>query len=144
MAKKKTSIRKKAIRKPTAKKTVVATPRGAAERKPKAVRRATAITTPLTKSQIVIHIAQETALRKKDVLTVFDALEHLIERHIKKRGVGAFMLFGLAKIMVVRKKATKAHKGINPFTGEATVFKAKPARNVVKIRPLKRLKDMVG
>jgi len=47
------------------------------------------------------------------------------------------------KLTVVRKPATKARKGINPFTGEETMFKAKPARNVVKIRPLKNLKDMV-
>jgi len=46
-------------------------------------------------------------------------------------------------LVVVRKPAVKAHKGINPFTGEETMFKAKPARNVVKIRALKSLKDMV-
>jgi hypothetical protein len=47
------------------------------------------------------------------------------------------------KLVVQRKPATKARRGINPFTGEETIFKAKPARNVVKIRPLKNLKDMV-
>ena len=47
------------------------------------------------------------------------------------------------KVKVVRKPATKARKGINPFTQEETVFKAKPARNVVKVLPLKALKDMV-
>jgi len=53
-----------------------------------------------------------------------------------------FNLPGLLKVMVVRKPATEARKGINPFTGQETIFKAKPARNVVKIRPLKGLKDM--
>jgi nucleoid DNA-binding protein len=47
------------------------------------------------------------------------------------------------KVVVVRKPATKARKGINPFTKQETMFKAKPARNVVKIRALKALKDMV-
>jgi nucleoid DNA-binding protein len=47
------------------------------------------------------------------------------------------------KIKVVRKPATKSRKGINPFTGEAMIFKAKPARNVVKVLALKALKDMV-
>ena len=57
--------------------------------------------------------------------------------------VGVFVVPGLAKILVIRKPATKARKGINPFTGEETMFKAKPARNVVKIRPVKAVKDMV-
>jgi nucleoid DNA-binding protein len=48
------------------------------------------------------------------------------------------------KIEVKRKPATKARKGINPFTGEETIFKAKPARNVVRIRALKKVKDMVA
>ena len=56
---------------------------------------------------------------------------------------GLFNLVGLCKIKVVKKPATKARKGINPFTGEETVFKAKPARKAVKILPLKGLKDMV-
>ena len=68
----------------------------------------------------------------------------LIERHVKKRAPGQFTLPGLMKIEVKRKPATKARKGINPFTGEPTIFKAKPARNVVKVRPLKKLKDMVA
>ena len=67
----------------------------------------------------------------------------LIGKNLGKRGPGAFKLPGLMKVKVTRKPATKARKGINPFTKEETVFKAKPARNVVKILPLKALKDMV-
>jgi hypothetical protein len=66
----------------------------------------------------------------------------VIEGHLKKNGAGIFTLPGLLKMKVVRKPATKARKGINPFTGEETVFKAKPARNVVKIQPLKAVKEM--
>jgi nucleoid DNA-binding protein len=54
-----------------------------------------------------------------------------------------FTIPGLCKIVVQRKPATKERQGINPFTGEETTFKAKPARNVIKVRPLKNLKDMV-
>jgi nucleoid DNA-binding protein len=73
-----------------------------------------------------------------------DELSNIIELHVKKRSVGQFTLPGLLKVQVVNKPATKARKGINPFTGEETVFKAKPARNVVKVRPLKKLKDFAG
>jgi nucleoid DNA-binding protein len=97
----------------------------------------------MTKSQIMAELAENTGLSKKDVTNVIEELSQIMERHVKKRGVGHFTLPGLMKVQVVRKPATKARKGINPFTGEETVFKAKPARNVVKIRPLKKLKDMV-
>jgi len=97
----------------------------------------------MTKTQILNTIADNTELSKKQVTAVLDELADIIERHIKKRAVGSFTLPGLMKVQVTRKPATKARKGINPFTGEETVFKAKPARNVVKITPLKGLKDMV-
>jgi nucleoid DNA-binding protein len=67
----------------------------------------------------------------------------LIKKNVGKRGPGVFTVPGLMKVKVVKKPATKARKGINPFTGEATTFKAKPARKVVKVQPLKGLKDMV-
>ena len=95
-----------------------------------------------SKSQILVELAERTGLSKKEVSGVLDALAGLIERHIKKKGAGEFALPGLLKIVTVRKPATKARKGINPFTGEETTFKAKPARTVVKVRPLKKLKEM--
>jgi nucleoid DNA-binding protein len=70
-----------------------------------------------------------------------DELHSLIERSIKKRGAGEFTIPGILKITTVNKPARKARKGINPFTGEETVFKAKPASIAVKIRPLKKLKE---
>ena len=66
-----------------------------------------------------------------------------IKKSLGRRGPGAYNIPGLMKVTVVRKPATKARKGISPFTGEETMFKAKPARNVVKMRPLESLKDMV-
>jgi len=97
---------------------------------------------PLTKSQLFTTIAENTELKKKDVVAVFDEMANLINGHIKRNGAGVFTLPGLLKVKVVRKPATRARKGINPFTGEPTVFKAKPARNVVKVQPLKNLKEM--
>ena len=97
----------------------------------------------MTKSEIMATLATETNLTKKDVARILEGLGKLIEKNIGKRGPGVFNVPGLLKVMVVRKPATAARKGINPFTGQETMFKAKPARNVVKIRPLKGLKDMV-
>ena len=95
-----------------------------------------------TKTQIITEIAESTELTKKQVSAVIDELGDVIERHIKKRACGEFVLPGMLKITTVKKKATKARKGINPFTGEETIFKAKPASTQVKVRPLKKLKDM--
>ncbi len=97
-----------------------------------------------TKTQILNEIAESTELTKKQVGAVLDELTDVIERHIKKRACGEFVLPGLMKITTVKKKATKARKGINPFTGEETMFKAKPASIQVKIRPLKKMKDMAS
>ncbi|MGW8248789.1 MAG: HU family DNA-binding protein [Acidiferrobacterales bacterium] len=96
---------------------------------------------PSTKTEIMNFIAEETDLKKKDVAAVFDALSTAIKKDLGKAGV--FNVPGLMKIKVVRKPAVPARKGVNPFTGEEMMFKAKPARNVVKITPLKNLKEMV-
>ena len=97
-----------------------------------------------TKAQTQAYIAEQTGLTRKDVDAVFVSLGTLIKRNLNKRtGPGHFTVPGLMKIKVIRKPATRARKGINPFTGEETTFKAKPARNVIKVLPLKGLKDMV-
>ncbi len=103
----------------------------------------TAPVKPMTKSEIVSGIADATGLTKKDVGSVFEAMSAQIKKSLGRSGPGAYTVPGLMKLVVKRKPATKAREGINPFTGEETIFKAKPARNVVKIRPLKNLKDMV-
>ncbi len=102
-----------------------------------------AIKEPMTKTEIYSVVSEKTELSKKDVGAVVDALTDVINGHLKKNGAGTFTMPGLFKIKTVRKPATKARKGINPFTGEETVFKARPARTVVKVQPLKKLKDMV-
>ncbi|MBW1901265.1 MAG: HU family DNA-binding protein [Deltaproteobacteria bacterium] len=105
-------------------------------------RKVTAVKEPMTKAVMISEIAETTGLNKKQVNSVIDELAIIIERHIKTRGPGKFILPGLIKVQVKRKPATKARKGINPFTGEMTTFKAKPARRVVKVTPLKKLKEM--
>ena len=120
------AVKKKAAKK-TAKKKVAA----------KAVKK------PTTKAETFTYIADKTGLTKKDVSAVFDSMTTLIKRDIRRTGPGVYTVPGLMKIKVVRKPATKARKGVNPFTGEAMTFKAKPARNVVKVLALKGLKDMV-
>ena len=93
------------------------------------------------KTQILNVLASQTGLNKKQVSSVLEELGILIQRHIKQRSAGEFVLPGLLKIQTVNKPATKARKGKNPFTGAETIFKAKPASTTVKIRPLKKLKD---
>lgn len=97
---------------------------------------------PLTKGGIVKALMDMTCLPKKDIATVMDSLGSLIELHVKSRGPGKFVLPGLLKINVVKKPARPARKGINPFTGEEIMFKAKPAHKVVKIKALRKLKEM--
>ena len=97
-----------------------------------------------SKTQILDAIAATTDLSRKQVGTVLDSLGEIIEAHLIKNAAGEFVLPGLLKISTVRKPATKARKGINPFTKEEVTFKAKPASTAIKVRPLKKLKDMVG
>jgi nucleoid DNA-binding protein len=98
-----------------------------------------------TKSEIFASIAEHTELTRRQVSEVFEALGTEIKKDIGKRAGGAiFKVPGLMTIKVVNKPATKARKGINPFTGEPTVFKAKPASRKIKIVAMKGLKDIVG
>jgi nucleoid DNA-binding protein len=103
----------------------------------------TSVKKAFNRSLLLKTISELSNLKKKDVVNVMDALEKILELHLGKRGPGEFVFLGLAKFRVVHKPATKARKGINPFTGEPTTFAAKPARNVVKIKPLKKLKAFV-
>lgn len=145
-AKKKVAAKKAPAKKKAAAKKAPAKKKAAAKKAPAkkaaASKKATAIKERYNKSQMLNEISENTELSRKQVSAVIDELSTLIERHIKKRACGEFVLPGLMKVQTVRKPATKARKGINPFTGEETVFKAKPARTVVKVRPLKKLKEM--
>jgi nucleoid DNA-binding protein len=93
----------------------------------------------LSKSALIEKLAGSVSQSKKDVKGVLEALAALGHKELKK--TGAFLVPGLAKFIVIRKPATKARAGINPFTKEPTIFKAKPARKVIKARPVKAVKD---
>jgi len=99
-------------------------------------------TTAPTKSQIIATIADQTDLTKKQVGAVFDALNGVMKKSLK--GTSTFTLPGVCKMRVVKKPATKAREGVNPFTGEKMTIKAKPASKKVRVRALKNLNEMVG
>ena len=96
---------------------------------------------PASKSEIITRIAESTELSRKQVSSVFNALSEEIGNAVGKKGPGVFAVPGLMKITVIQKPATKARKGINPFTKEEQWFAAKPATVKVKVRPMKKLKD---
>lgn len=99
---------------------------------------------PLSKSGMIKTITDVTSLNKRDVVAVLDCLTQVIEKHVKSGGPGIFVMPGLMKISVVKKPARPARKGVNPFTGEEIMIKAKPAYKAVKIKALKKLKEMVA
>jgi nucleoid DNA-binding protein len=139
---KKTTAKRKVAKKATAKRSVVkkSPAKTAAKAPAKTVK---SVSKAYTKSEIMTYLAEHAGITKKEASAAYDALNGLIAAHLKSKKVASFTFPGLAKCVVNRKAATKARKGINPFTGEPTVFKAKPARNIVKVRALKALKDMV-
>ncbi len=120
------------------KKKAVARPQGAT-----AVKKAPALKDKMTKAQMLTAISDNTGLTKVQVGSVLDELESLVDRSIRKRGVGEFTLPGLLKISTVKRPAKKARKNVpNPFKpGELMDVAAKPASIQVKIRPLKKLKE---
>ena len=95
-----------------------------------------------TKSEIIAQVCKDTDLSRKQVTAVFDSLNGVIRKSL--RGAGVFTMPGLLKMRVVNKPATKEREGINPFTKEKTIFKAKPASKKVRVLPLKSLKAFVN
>ena len=99
---------------------------------------------PLSKSALIQTIADKSdgKLTRKDVKGVLEAVATIGQTELKKNGL--FVLPGLVRMVVIKKPATKERKGINPFTKEEQIFKAKPARKVVKARAVKAAKDAVA
>ena len=95
----------------------------------------------MSKSELIQNIAERHSdkLTRKDIKDVIESLAIVGYKELKK--TGAFLVPGFAKFVVIKKPATKAREGINPFTKEPTTFKAKPARKVVRARPVKAVKD---
>ena len=97
----------------------------------------------LTKSQFIAALADRTELSKKQTTAVLDEMGKVIVQQLSKKGPGEIIIPGLLKLSVVVKPAVPERKGINPFTKQPTVFKAKPASRTVKARAVKALKDAV-
>ena len=131
---KKAPAKKTPAKKAVAKKTAVVAP----------VKKIKAIKERYTKTELLTQIADSTELSKKEVASVLNELTDIIEGHIKKRACGEFVLPGLMKIITVKKPAKKARKNVpNPFKpGELMDTAAKPASIQVKVRPLKKMKEM--
>ena len=128
---------------PKAASTQAAAPKKASPKKAASADKAAARSKPPTKTELHTALAEKTGLGRKEVAAVLDTLNEMIIKELGKRGSGQFILPGLLRMRVVRKPATKARPGRNPFTGEAMTIKAKPARNVVRATPSKALKDSV-
>ena len=143
-AKKTTSGKKSAVKKAPKKVAAKKAPVKKASAKKAAApsKKVTAVRERYSKTQIISELAANSDLTRKQVATLLTELATLVERHVKKRSVGEFVLAGLIKIHTVKRPAKKAYKGINPFTGKETTFKARPASVAVKVHALKGLKDM--
>jgi len=149
VAAKKAVAKKPLAKKPLAKKAVA---KKAVAKKPitkkapaqslATAKKTTAVRERYSKTQIISELAANSDLTRKQVNTLLTELATLVERHVKKRSVGEFVLAGLIKIHTVKRPAKKAYKGTNPFTGKETTFKARPASVAVKVHALKGLKDM--
>ena len=98
----------------------------------------------MSKSELIQNLADRhlNNISRKDIKSVIESLAELGYKELKK--TGAFLVPGFAKFVVIKKPATKARKGINPFTKEPTIFKAKPARKIIRARPVKAAKDAVA
>lgn len=135
----KTTAKKRTTKKTTAKKSSkkAAGPAGL-------MLKDTPIASKQTQAQVIADLAEATNLDRKAVRNVLEALRNQIHRHLKTRGSGQILLPSLAiKVRRVSKKATKARKGVNPFTGEPMTIKAKPARKSARATALKALKDLM-
>lgn len=97
---------------------------------------------PMNKTEIMAALCEATGLTKQQVTELFDELAGLIKKNLDEQGPGVFTIPDLLQIKVVRKPATEERKGVNPFTKEEMIVKAKPATNSVKLVPLKGLKTM--
>lgn len=100
-----------------------------------------AVKEPMAKSAVLQHIANNVGITRKQVGQVMDELSSVVSAHVNKKAPGQFVLPGLLKITIVRKPAQKGGKKVM-MMGKEVITKAKPARNIVRIRALKKLKDM--
>jgi nucleoid DNA-binding protein len=97
----------------------------------------------MSKSQFVTTLAEKSGLNKKQAASALDTINTMVAQQLGKRGPGEVLIPGLLKLNVVNKPATRKHEGVNPFTKEPMTYQATAARKVIKVRPLKALKDAI-
>jgi len=97
----------------------------------------------MSKSQFVTTLAKKSGLNKVQAASALDTISSMVAEQLGKHGPGEVLIPGLLKLNVVNKPATRKHEGLNPFTKEPMTYKAKAARKVIKVRPLKALKDAI-
>lgn len=137
-------VKKSATKKTAAKKTAKAKPAKVAKVTKVVSGPLAKVSKVFTKGTLLTTLSERTGVAKKDVTAVLTELTAVVEGHLKKGGPGKFTLPGMLKMTVKNSPARKARKGTNPFTGEPTTFKAKPASRKVKVTALKALKEMVS
>ena len=137
------TARKKATKAKTTAKTKAKVVKKVSKTSKKVTVKKLKVTDPFTKTELIKTISERTEIERKSVVAIIMELEAIIGAHLSKGGPGKFVLPGLLKLVVKKVPAKKARKGINPFTGETTTFKAKPASRKVKATPLKKLKEVV-
>ncbi len=106
-------------------------------------KKAAAKVKPMSKSEVFSALAERTELSKKDIGAVFDAMTDLLSEQLQKKGPRVFNVPGLMKVYVHLRKASPARTGRNPKTGEEVPIPARPATEVIKVRALKGLKEMI-
>jgi nucleoid DNA-binding protein len=97
----------------------------------------------MTKSQFVTTLAEQSGINKKQATAALETINAMVVQQLGKKGPGEVLIPGLLKLKIVVKPATRKHEGLNPFIKQPMTFKAKPARKVVRVRPLKALTDAV-
>ena len=97
----------------------------------------------MNKTQFVTTLAEKSGLNKKQASSALETINSMIAQELGKQGPGEVLIPGLLKLNVVEKPATRKHEGVNPFTKEPMIYKAKAAHKVIKVRLLKALKDAV-
>merc|ERR1719515_654566 len=96
----------------------------------------------MTTSAAYRAVSETTGVKARDVKGAVEAYISLAAAQVKKSG--AFKVGGALNLKLKSKPARPARKGVNPFTKEPCVFKAKPASKTVKVRALKKLQELIN
>merc|ERR1719169_314357 len=96
----------------------------------------------MTASAAYGSVAETTGLKQRDVKSAVEGIMAVAAAEVKKNG--SFKLAGMLKLKLKKKPARPAKKGVNPFTKEPCVFKAKPASKTIKVLAMKKIKEAIN